>query len=82
MFEGIVAHEWEKVKRKTKKNSKETKSREKNRRERWFSLDFVPLSFLRVLILINESVELGEGRLELEFLVATFMIIHTKDDCR
>ena len=44
---------------------------------------FIPLSFLlRILIFINESVELSDRRLELECLVASFMIIHTKDDCR
>ena len=64
MFEGIVAHEEGKVKRKPKKFSKETKKPRKNRRERWFSLDFIPLSFLlRIFILINESVELSDRRL-------------------
>ena len=58
MFEGIVAHEWEKVKRKPKKFSKETKKPP-------HTADFfVPLSFLlRILILINESVELSDRRL-------------------
>ena len=57
MFEGIVAHEWEKVKRKPKKFSKETKKPPQT------ADFFVPLSFLRVLIFINESVELSDRRL-------------------
>lgn len=54
MFEGIVAHEEKKVKRKMKKFRGNEKSRPKRR------IFFIPLSFLlRVLILINESVELS-----------------------
>lgn len=45
---------------------------------------FLSILFLCLLgfIFINEGIELSDRRLELEFLVAAFMIIHTKDDCR